>query len=171
MTLVKRSSFSAVANTGTTLDGVFTSTYKNYLVILDGFQGSGGTTSKLRLNFRVGSTTQSAASYTSTGVNFSAASPTVLQTKWFTPLATAYGEVAHITPGSADYPAYAALNFAGVGNASTRPNCFGNFIDGDGVNGGIQWLWYSEVIVADGFILTASTGTISGTVSIYGLAI
>ena len=42
LTLIKRASTSGAVNTGTTFDGVFTSTYKTYLINIEGWSAATG---------------------------------------------------------------------------------------------------------------------------------
>jgi hypothetical protein len=65
----------------------------------------------------------------------------------------------------------ATFNIFNVGNISTSPNIYGNFSSAQNSRCGFSWSICESLFLADGLILTASTGTISGTVSIYGLAI
>jgi hypothetical protein len=56
LTLVQRTSFSAVTTTTTSFDNVFSSTYKAYKIVFETYNGTA--TTVLNFQFRVGSTTQ-----------------------------------------------------------------------------------------------------------------
>jgi hypothetical protein len=159
--LVKTASFSAVANTSTTFDGVFTSSYKSYRVVVREFWGSSNTPA---LNLRVSASTNTAANHnyyytkiTSTGGTSVVAANS--QTSWLMP-------PVWVAVGAAS--SY-WIDFTGVG--ASAPEILASF---SGLsNGQDSWYtggirWEGTAITADGFILTASTGTISGTIDIYG---
>jgi len=167
MTLVQRSTYSAVANTGTTFDGVFSATYQRYIIEID--KSLGSVNNKVNFNWRVGASTQSASSY-----------------RYYSAHLGASGGWGEINAGDALTTAQilsngtstigaksSTLNVYGAGNEINNP-----FLNGfltNGGNAGVSWARYTGLdyagIIATGFILTASTGTITGTVSIYGLAI
>jgi len=167
MTLIKRSTYSAVANTGTTFDGVFTATYKNYIMVLDNSFGSvaGGP----QLNWRVAAATQSTATYSYAQLDMIPTNPPTFQNRYNGNGQTSAVILHNSTPSTAT--SVATYNIYGVGNASDRPWMTGQIAMRAFETAGPAWTYYNTAIVADGFILTAISGTISGTVSIYGLAI
>jgi len=167
MTLIKRASYSAVANTGTTFDGVFTSAYKNYIMTVDNANAS--TSNYLNLNWRVSGATNSDATYDFSSMLMSNASPAV----WLELVRGSSQTTASMMDHSASTTRFsnATFNIFNVGNISTSPDIYGNFRSAQNARCGFSWGRSSSLILADGLILTASTGTISGTVSIYGLAI
>jgi hypothetical protein len=162
LTLIQRSTFTTVSNTSTTFDGVFTSTYSNYVVVFDQFS-SATTTDDLHFQFRYSGTTDTQyygglhrAPYNSTTWNniSSGASGAVI------PLAST---------SSSDFPFTGVLNIGRIGT-TLRATVYGigheeydahtNLISGG-----------SEVArTFTGFILKSASANISGIVSVYGLA-
>jgi hypothetical protein len=166
MTLVQRSTFSTVANTGTTFDGVFTSTYNNYLMVMDNFFGTVGS-AFVGFNWRVSAATQSAASYRYAGKG--AVTGSGGWNDMWSATAQTSGIVLNMDNGGNG--ASASYTVQMVGSGSNQPRLSGSWYSVNNGYGGFAWLSYQTPIVASGFILTPSSGTISGTVSIYGLAI
>jgi hypothetical protein len=163
LTLVKRASFSAVASTTTTFDGVFTSTYDNYVIVADKVYGS-SSGADLRLQWRVGAVTQAGASYYGAYFGYN------------------YG-VTLVTNG---VNAGTSFVLSQVGNSTTETTAF-NITATKVVTSDTAQMYgtlfeaaravplvvggkYNTSIAADGFILSLSTGNITGTVSVYGLA-
>lgn len=162
LVLVKaRTTFSAVANTGTTFDSVFTSTYRNYKVVVDSLQTSGG--ADLRMLYRYGANSQT-ADYNGGVLQFyfNAGSANL------TASGAAFAPI--ISTLSGDANGGVDITFYNAGNGSTKmPISF----TGYGINGHncVGGMGTSTARSYDGFQLTAASGTISGAVTIYGLAI
>ena len=160
LTKVQTSTLSAVANTGTTFDGVFTSTYKKYIVVFDGMYASGAT--PLLWQFRISGTTRASGYYgaynvvpyngsiTTTGTN-NGTSCAILNLQNSTGLSG-------IT-----------LNVRGVGSSSLQGQIYGVGVDQP--NLGPVWESYENntAAVNTGFILSVASGTLTGTVTVYGL--
>lgn len=163
MTLVKRASFSAVASTTTTFDGVFTSTYDNYVIVAEKIYGSSAN-ANFQFQFRVGASTQSGASWYGSYFGYN------------------YGG----TLVSSATSAGTSLNMMQVGNTtgetstfnmtatkvvtSDTPQVYGTGYEANRAFPLALGAKYNGSIAADGFILSLSTGNITGTVSVYGLA-
>ena len=162
LTKVASASFSAVANTSTTFDGVFTSAYKNYQVI---FIGKGSTGLDLRVNWREAGVTYSGGTYAygSYRIPYTGAT-TVAQNgsnTYFVPLDLENVNTQHIVN----------MYVHGVGVASNPVYTwtaagYGNGLRGSLNGGGIT----NAGLTVTGFILTASTGTLTGECFVYGLA-
>ncbi len=164
LTLVKRSTFSNVATTTTTFDGVFTSTYKAYYVVYEDMQPNAGSQITLLFQYRVSGSTQSAASYYGGYFGFYTPSGTS-SASWDSGSTSA--KLATFQTGG--YVTIGNQLITKVGNGSQGPMQNGMFYSqapgAPTVTGGS----YNAAIVADGFILSASSN-FSGTVAIYGLA-
>jgi hypothetical protein len=160
LTKIQTSTLSAVANTSTTFDGVFTSTYKKYIVVFDGMYASGAT--PLLWQFRISGTTRASGYYgaynvvpyngsiTTTGTN-NGTSCAILNLQNSTGLSG-------IT-----------LNVRGVGSSSLQGQIYGVGVDQP--NLGPVWESYENntAAVNTGFILSVASGTLTGTVTVYGL--
>lgn len=163
MTLVKRASFSAVATTTTTFDAVFTSTYDNYVIVADKVYGSIAN-ANLQFQWRVSAATQSSAQFYGSYFGYN------------------YGGTLTSTATSAG----TSLNMMQVGNTSGEsstfnmtatkvvtsdtPQIYGTGYESNRAVPFALGAKYNASIAADGFILSLSTGNITGTVSVYGLA-
>jgi hypothetical protein len=163
MTLVTRQSFSAVTTTTTTFDGCFTSTYESYLVVAESFYGSDANADTyLQLRY-AGPTTQSSGYFgTTTEFGSSATFTNQNSTSQFTTM---------LYPGTSTQPSPFNFFITLVGNGSRNPNWTGAAMNG-GVNrpytfGGSQLGAAREYT---GLIFSASAGTITGTIAVYGLA-
>ena len=158
LTKIQTSSFTTVANTSTTFDGVFSSTYSNYVVVIKALSSAA---EYLRFQFRVGSTTRSTDYFGSGAFD----------------LFTGGTDRQNVNNGSSvvigypsAYSGYTTVNIGGVGNASERAFLYGN---GFGTqNTASLTFGYQQDVSATytGFILSAATGTITGTATVYGLA-
>jgi len=151
--LIVTESFSAVASIS--LDNVFTGDYDNYRVLVNVTSASATTASKMRL--RSGGADSTATAYNFQYAQFSAATPAynrVTESSWdVTNLQTTNGMKAQI-----ELLAPAEAISTGLTIFGTKPE------DGIFLRGGI----YTATTVFDGFTLYPASGTISGTVSVYG---
>ena len=164
LTLIQRSTFTTVTDTSTTFDGVFTSTYKAYRVVVEAITSSNAPPINLKWQWRKSGVTHTTAYYAgSSRVNFNAA-----QTLGGNSNAASYSlddigntasnaysfDVYRVGTGSNIYPLLYGMGTGYSGNIG--PFTFGGTLD--------------STINGTGFILSASAGTITGTVAIYGLA-
>ena len=160
LTFIKRATFSAVATTTTTFDSIFSSTYKAYLVVVENIVG--GAASNFQCQYRVGGVTQTTAYYgASFGYNTAAA-------------LSAVGDAGTTSfrIGTLDNASLSAasLTFTNVGFSSS-PKVMGTFFDANKtLAGSMADTWGSTNITADGLIFSASSGNITGTIAVYGLA-
>jgi hypothetical protein len=153
LTKITSATFTAVANTSTTFDDVFTSTYRNYLIEMSPLTAS----SQLDVYFQIrkaGPTTQATAYFGNTLTNATVSAQTNVNQITLMTLTTESSAVTmHLhragTPVSWTYTGY------------QRPSS--NSITGAAMNDLVG------ANLATGFILTAASGTISGTVAVYGL--
>ena len=164
LTLVSRSSFSSVATTTTTFDNVFSSTYAQYMIVIENmFCSSGGATGYFQ--WRVSGSTQSAGSYFGAAFGYATGGPGLTTIN-----------ISSATQGTLSYVGGTAISGLGMNlvaaqaGVSGRPQLWGSGMDSANnlqINTGF---YYNTTITADGFILSASAGNISGTVAIYGMA-
>jgi hypothetical protein len=163
MSLISRTTFSSVASQ--TFDGVFTSTYFNYLVVID-FIAASTFDDTLHLQFRyAGPTTQTASYYGSsleqprTGAQVLTSSDNAAQ---FT--------ITPDTGGTSDHYGSGQIYFESVGNVSTNATYNGKYLNGYTASQYIIGGNVNEQRIYTGFLLKAAGSNITGAVSIYGLA-
>jgi trimeric autotransporter adhesin len=159
--LVKaRTTFTAVANTGTTFDSVFTSAYRNYKVVIDSLDSSSNP--QLNLVYRYGSTSQ-----TST---YNGATMQLFFNGTYSNLLASGAASAPIVATLSGYATGGAveITFFNAGNGTTSmPITFSGFcINGNNAFGAMG---NATTRAYDGFQLQASSGTITGSVTIYGM--
>ncbi len=161
LTKIQTSTLSAVANSSTTFDGVFTSTYKKYIVVFDGMYASGSNT-PLLWQFRISGTTRSAGYYGSYNV--------VPYNGSLTTTGTNNGSSCQLVAlQNSTGLTGLTLNVRGVGNSSQQGQIYG--VGTEQVSLGPIWESYENNTgaVNTGFILSVASGTFTGTVSVYGL--
>lgn len=166
MTLIKRASFSAVANTGTTFDDIFTSSYTSYLLVIDSIY-SAAQNDDLQMQLRyAGPNTQAALYFVSNSYVASSAASTGYANSSNTAqilLAENSGNSGVVMNGQ--------MYFHNVGNSSQNPIFMGqltNFIE----NRNYQFGGGCDAArTYTGVLFKTSSANITGTISIYGLAI
>ena len=168
MTLIRRSSFTNVADTGTTFDGVFTSTYKSYLIVIERLfsVSAGGDDAQFVLRY-AGPTTQTSLYY---GINQTCAFNASAFTFTTANNASSF-TFANFIGESADVMA-ATITMNGVGNSSERPRYYGQGTQGTSAFGTTNFAgWQNEARTYTGIAFKSSSTNITGDVAIYGLAI
>jgi hypothetical protein len=159
--LVKRSTFSGVANTGTTFDGVFTSTYKSYLMVIEELSASTAADDP-QLQFRASGTTTT-TSYDSVAFGAVIASSNV-KTENNNGSQISFSDATGTSTGLSS----GIFILTGVGNL-TKATINGLYYTGS--TGTASFIGGTRVgTLFDGFLLKSASSNISGTVSIYGLA-
>ena len=163
LTLIQRSTFSDVANTGTTFDGVFTSTYATYLLTFDQFYAS-TSGDDFQFQFRYAGPTTQATDYSGNSY-FADADGTSLN---FAGYGAASQAIISAISGNSTYQTNAAMFVQNVGNASAKPRFYGN----GGFSGAFMSFGGSNDIARTytGFLLKSSSSNITGIVAVYGLA-
>ena len=165
LTLIQRSTFSNVANTGTTFDGVFTSTYKTYQVFIEKLNAQTNDHDSI-LELLYSGTVQSSGYYGAAGGGR-------YDNTTFTNItnnnASQFTFDTHI--GGSSNPSSAVLWFTKVGNASENASWHGVGLSPDDpvarvIAGNVQ----PTPQTYTGFRLRSSSSNITGTVSVYGLA-
>jgi hypothetical protein len=166
MTLIKRATFSNVADTGTTFDSMFSATYSSYYIVFEVMM-AGTTADDLHLQFRyAGPTTQTSAYYQS-NLNLDNESATL----GYSNAANAAQFRLNDNIGNNSNPDDASRGSLFVFGAAARP-----IISGFLQNGGQlkQQATYGVLQTArtyTGFLCKASSSNIYGTISVYGLAV
>ena len=151
MTLVKRATFTNVADTSTTFDGVFTSTYGSYLVIIENFDAA-TLADDAQLQLRNGGTTKTNNYFNGSYINGSGSVS-------FTALNNSSTSLFQL---STDGYIFGQLFFNGSnvrGQINSQLNVLFSTIQG-----------FVDSYGPDGFLLKSSSSNINGTVAVYGLA-
>ncbi len=163
LTLINRSTFSGVASH--TVDSVFSSTYKSYLVSIE-FVYAATSTDAIGLRYRYGGSTESGTSYYYNNINATYTSGTVTNTQG--------GGVTSIVlstkGGDSGGPISGFLDFNRIGTSSQIPITTGRLSNAKEVT--IHNIGGETVTTQTytGFVLFAASN-ITGAVSVYGLAI
>ena len=159
LTKVVSASFSNVANTGTTFDGCFTSTYDNYIIYFNLMYASTNTVNLQFQTRNAGSTQGTGGDYygsftrgttlvsTTSGTSFNMLNLTNVSTQTASASMHFYRNTTKI-----------AWNYLAQGRGTGNEGMFGG-----GFNDAVSALG------SDGFILSASSGNIYGTVTVYGV--
>jgi hypothetical protein len=154
LTKVTSASFSGVANTGTTFDGVFTSTYNNYLVVMSNIVGS--SSASLYFQWRKSGPTTHTVNYygnrLNDGVN------TVFTNVSQNTLMLLESEASHLTMNVAIDATPTQMSYIGAQRLAL------DALSGSGTNDTLG------ANSATGFILSSSSGNIGGFIAVYGLA-
>lgn len=163
LTLIKRASFSAVTTTTTTFDSLCTTSYKAYLMVIESIKSSG--TADIYLQFRKAAVTQTASYY-------GAAYGTMYNGTAFSYLTNAAAQSTLFQAGGTGNESGAAITFYQMGSGGNQLVMgAGTFFENNSSRGGTITISNAGNFLFDGWMFSASTGTITGTVAIYGLAI
>ena len=166
LTLIKRASFSNVADTSTTFDNVFTSTYKVFQVQIETFYAATPANAPYMLLRRSGVT--QTAGYTGGALNWLSNSATVGTNVNSNNVAQFS---LHSASGSSTYPMAYSLMFYNIGNGAAYPNFTGAGVQNTSAGVGIVAGGMVDSSNSyDGFLLKSSSSNVTGTVSVYGLA-
>jgi hypothetical protein len=165
MSVVKaRTTFTNVATTTTTFDGVFTSSYRNYLIVFDNCSASTSSDDFL-MQFRyAGPTTQATGYY---GINIHATTGNAA-------VANAGGNATTTMQLSDD--AGSSGNSGGgfawvidAGNDTTKTKIYGQYFETVTAGGGSFAAGNENARIYTGFILSSSSSNITGSVTVYGM--
>ena len=161
LALIQRSSFSNVAGTSTTFDGVFSSTYVSYLIAIENLSASTGT-DDLQIVFR-----HSAADGTEHYGNVM--SNRYNASTWANTSSNAVGQITIYTfEAQSGYPLTGNLFISNVG-ASVKASMTGHLFSGTETYYGLTY-GYNNANNLTGFRLKSASTNITGTVAVYGLA-
>ena len=163
MTLIQRTSFSGVATTSTSFDGIFTSTYKTYLVVVEQLAPV-TTADDLQMQLRVSGVT-SATAYYVTGLLYASNGTTA------TSIGVTNGTLVTLsTSNAATKPISGQLFFHHVGNASERADFAGQMISSDNPDFNMILGARDVADTYTGLLFKSASTNITGTIAIYGLA-
>ena len=154
LTKITSASFSGVANTGTTFDGVFTSTYNNYLVVMSNIVGT--SSASLYFQWRKSGPTTHTTNYYGNRLN-DGVNTTFTNVSQNT-LMLLESEVSHLTMNVAIDGTPTQFSYIGAQRLSL------DALSGSGTNDTLG------ANLATGFILSSSSGNIGGFIAVYGLA-
>jgi hypothetical protein len=164
LTLIKRASYSNVASTGTTFDNVFTTTYKVYKIIVENHYAA-TSADFFAFNFRYGTTDATGHSgnclYAAVGANTTAQGT------------SNQGQLqANIASGDSTYPLVASMTVHNVGTGSgLRPQIYGQGFQNSDTRM-FSFAGYADSVNnMTGFKIKSSASNVTGTISVYGLAI
>jgi hypothetical protein len=165
LTLVKaRTAFSGVANTGTTFDSIFTSSYKNYLVIIDGWQATTATDDPEMQLLYSGNTQASGYYGASMGITYD--TPTLATTLTNAGTATKFWSAV----GNDATGTNLELWFGAVGNTSELAKWNGTGFYGTNADIYAHGAKVATSRTYTGILLKSSSSNITGFVTVYGLA-
>ena len=165
LVLVKaRTAFSNVANTGTTFDNVFTSSYKNYLVVIDGLYGATGS-NEPQIQMLYSGSTQTTNYY---GI----AGGTIWDTPTFAAISTNNGSAHNIWTdiGNTAEGNNIELWFSGVGNTSEIARWNGTGFNASNADSYFTGCKSATARTYTGFLIKSSSSNVTGFATVYGLA-
>lgn len=164
MTLISRQTFSSVATTTTTFDGVFSSTYKTYLIVIESLYAATAA-NDLYFQYRVGSTTTAGSAYLwNNFILLSNATSALVGANNTSQIQLSRN------CGAAAYPGSGEFWVNKVGNASEAPKLWGFYAEDNSEEAELVNGSQKTGATYTGFILSSSSSNITGTVAVYGLA-
>ena len=164
MTLVSRQSFSNVASTTTTFDGVFSSTYKSYQIVIEKISAATAA-DDLHLQFRFSGPTTRVTGYYGNTLTTNYSTTTLTN--------TAMNNVSQFTlairTGGATDQGSGTIFVAQASGSSVPVNVVSFFVEPSDFSSA-QMLGGVVAETYTGFLLKSSSSNITGTVAVYGLA-
>ena len=158
-TFISRTTFSNVASQ--ILDGIFTSSYEAYIVIIEELSASSGTT---QIQWRYGASTQTGSDYYG-GMYFAGRTASALT---FSNTSAGTQFKADDVIGNSGEPSFGLLQFARVGNTSEVPLCHG-YLVGNGMTQSHFSFRYDTAGTATGFLIKSSAANITGAITVLGV--
>ena len=163
MTLIQRSTFSGVANTSTTFDGVFTSTYTNYMIVFEKFNAA-TLADDLQIQFRY-------SGVTDTAYYAGLKQAPVDSATWTNTYSGAAGAACPLATDSNSTNPFTGVMFARIDTSGNNYVLFHGH--GYEIYNSEYCLFHGSsdaLRVYTGFILKSASSNVSGTVAVYGLA-
>ncbi len=163
LSLIKRSSFSNVAGTSTTFDGVFTSSYASYLIEIENL-GSATTSDDLQLVLRASGSDLSAHYGNTLQVAYNAAT-------WTNTTSTNTSQITmYVDNASTTLPAIGQFFVNNVGGTTGYASINGFIYGTSGASYNLFFGNNNATTTYTGFRLKSASSNITGTVAVYGLA-
>jgi hypothetical protein len=162
LVLIQRSTFSNVAGTSTTFDGVFTSTYTNYVIVFEKFH-SATLADDLQIQWRYSGTTETS--------NYAGLKQSTIDSATFTQVNVNPGAACPLATDSTSTFPFTGVLFARVDTSGNNYVLFhghGYEIYNSELN-----LFHGSTDatrVYTGFLLKSASANVTGTVAVYGLA-
>jgi len=162
--LTKIASASFTTQSSIVVDDCFTTSYKNYVLMWRMYGSSSGAT--LRFQYRTSAPATYADEYY--GAFFSYGRNNSLTTAGF--IDATFATISNYLSGT-DFFSSGNLNITGVGNATERPNTFGQNLQEFNGTSAVHASYNNTTGNYKGFVLSPSTGTITGFYALYGMEI
>ena len=158
-TKITAGSFTGV--TGVNIDSIFSSTYKNYFVLVYDFGSSGNAGNTFSLQYRYSGTTDSSSLYY--GSNYNIERTNATQTAGYQATSSA-----NLMPDIGGGGSLIGLYFSRVGNASESPKFYGNYFSSSNQDVGMSAGSLEASQTYTGIRLSCATN-IAGSYTVYGL--
>ena len=158
-TKVTAGSFTGV--TGVNIDSIFSSTYKNYFVLVYDFGSSGNAGNTFSLQYRYSGTTDSSSLYY--GSNYNIERTNATQTAGYQATSSA-----NLMPDIGGGGSYIGIYFSRVGNASESPKFYANYFSSSNQDVGMSAGSLEASQTYTGIRLSCATN-IAGSYTVYGL--
>jgi hypothetical protein len=160
--------FTSVASTGTTFDSIFSSSYNYYMVQIKALGGGTAATDDLQLQMLYSGTTQTSGYYGTTfGNAHGGASPASVGTSNAAQFTVSPDASGAATTGDR---ITGVINFYQCQGVSSHAAFQGQLLQGYNYSNYVFAGQSSTARTFTGFLLKASSGNISGTLAVYGLA-
>lgn len=145
-----------------TIDGCFSSTYRNYVAYLQVYAGT--FSDDMQLQFRYAGPTTQTSTYSQSGFGYSA------QNSLFTWGGTSLSQVTLSNEaGNSGNPSFWQLSFGYVGNASEKPAVTGYGLSGHNQQASVFAGINETARTYTGFLLKSSSSNITGSYQVYGV--
>ena len=157
LTKISKTSFSNVASTTTSFDGVFTSTYDNYMLVMDNMRALSGGSFQFNLRNSASDLTANYGTYSE-------------QTSSYARTLTDNASTFNFGVGNSDTnQRNAYIWYVFRNNDSLCYTFYGQSRNNNGLISGAGFSNTTRALGADGFKISASSGNVSGDITIYGL--
>ena len=163
MTFISRTPFSNVASVA--IDGCFTSSYFNYLVVVEGLSASTGSNSP-QIQLRYSGTTQSASYIGASFIMPYTGATSIIQANQ----AAQFTVMNACGTTATDPPSSFSMWVGQIGNGSSNPRFSGTGVDMYSAQGVVFGGGQGVARAYDGILFKSSSTNITGNVTVYGLA-